>query len=142
MRSLLVGTVFLIESLVFTVPAGADTSWRIPDYSSYVEFSDGTVLCGDKYDSWHEGRTGNVCAGGQYDSWHEGRTGEVACGGRYTGFHKSSTGKVCFGGLYHTASFSNPNSSAPGPKKNETTAIPTKQAIKLMIFSGEDHKTY
>jgi hypothetical protein len=80
--------------------AYADTEYRIPGYSSYVESKNGTVLCGEEYTSYHESRTGRVCAGGQYTSYHESSTGEVACGGQYTSYHESSTGKVFFGGLY------------------------------------------
>jgi hypothetical protein len=75
-------------------------------------------------------------------SWHEGRTGEVACGGKYTGFHKSSAGKVCFGGLYQPASLSNLNLDAQPRETTGTAAGAVQQAIKLMIFGGEDHKTY
>ena len=72
----------------------ADTEWRIPGNSSYVEFDNGTVVCGEEYSSYHESRTGEVCAGGRYDSYHESRTGEVACGGQYDSYHESRTGKV------------------------------------------------
>ena len=89
----LIGSPLLAQS-------NANTEWRIPGYSSYVELKDGTVFCGDKYDSYHESRTGDVCTGGRYDSYHESRTGEVACGGQYDSYHESRTGKVCFGGLY------------------------------------------
>src|SRR2546427_12996228 len=85
MRRLLIYAFCLFAWLALAFPGKADAPWRIPNYLSYDELKDGTVLCGDKYDSWHEGRTGNVCAGGQHDSWHEGRTGEVACGGRHRG---------------------------------------------------------
>ena len=142
MRKFLTYAFCLLAQLALTFPDKADVPWRIPNYSSYVELNDGTVFCGDMYDSWHEGRTGNVCAGGQYDSWHEGRTGEVACGGKYTSFHKSSAGKVCFGGLYQPASFSKLNLDVPSRETTGTTASAAPQATKLMIFGGENHKTY
>jgi hypothetical protein len=100
MRIVLFCTLISIGSLVPTTPARAVTEWRISHFSSYVELSDGTVFCGDKFASFHEGRTGNVCAGGQYDSFHEGRTGELACGGLYDSFHEGRTGNVCAGGQY------------------------------------------
>jgi hypothetical protein len=111
-------------------------------YDSWHEGRTGEVACGGQYDGWHEGRTGNVCAGGQYDGWHEDRTGEVACGGQYASFHKSATGKVCFGGLYQLGSLTNLNSGAPSREATGAAAGATRQATKLMIFGGEDHKTY
>jgi hypothetical protein len=53
---------------VLYAQTSANTEWRIPGYSSYVELKDGTVYCGDEYASYHEGRTGKLCAGGQYTS--------------------------------------------------------------------------
>ena len=101
--STLLVSIALFASCCFLALSGAayaDTEWRIPGNSSYVEFDNGTVVCGEEYDSYHESRTGEVCAGGRYDSYHESRTGQVACGGRYDSYHEGRTGKVCFGGLY------------------------------------------
>ena len=102
MNKIIVGILALFVGCLWTLAdaAYADTEWRIPGYSSYVEFNNGTVLCGEEYTSYHESRIGKVCAGGQYTSYHESSTGEVACGGQYTSYHESRTGKVCFGGLY------------------------------------------
>jgi hypothetical protein len=66
----------------------------------------------------------------------------VACGGQYTSFHKGSTGKVCFGGLCQPASFSNLNLGAPSRETTGTSASAARQATKLMVFGGENHKTY
>jgi uncharacterized low-complexity protein len=94
-RALLLGCLWTLADAAY-----ADTEWRIPGYSSYVETSSGAVICGAQYDNYHEGRTGEVCAGGQYDNYHQSRTGEVACGGQYDNYRRSRTGEVCFGGLY------------------------------------------
>jgi hypothetical protein len=48
----------------YNAQTSANTEWRIPGYSSYVELKDGMVYCGDEFTSYHEGRTGKVCAGG------------------------------------------------------------------------------
>lgn len=90
LRTFLIRASFLGCLWTLTGAAYAETEWRIPGYSSYVESNDGTVVCGEEYDSYHEGRTGEVCAGGRYDSYHESRTGEVACGGQYDSCYENS----------------------------------------------------
>jgi hypothetical protein len=70
------------------------------------------------------------------------RTGEVACGGKYAGFHKSSTGNACFGGLYHQVPSDDSGFATPGRETKGATPSAGERGIKLMIFGGENHKTY
>jgi hypothetical protein len=67
----------------------------------------------------------------------------VACGGLYNGYHKSSTGEICYGGAYRPG---NLQALAASGSSNANVVQPKSPAAagtsKLMIFGGQDHKTY
>ena len=50
--------IFAHAGAVLLAQTSANTEWRIPGYSSYIELKDGTVYCGEEYTSYHEGVTG------------------------------------------------------------------------------------
>jgi hypothetical protein len=88
-RLLILAVLAYLVSAPLLAQTSANTEWRIPRYSSYVELDNGAVFCGE-FTSYHESRKGKVCAGGQYASYYEGATGEVACGGQYACFHEDA----------------------------------------------------